>query len=268
LGYDVNLFEIIDPFNSDMIDRYAADFFNARQRKGITLREAKSLMTNNNYYGSMMVKFGDADSLIGGLTSHYPQTIRPALETIGVREDLSVVSGLYIVIIKRKILFFADTTVNVEPNAEQLAEIALSASEIVKMFDIEPKIAMLSFSNFGSARYLNSDKVKKAVEIVKEKRPELIIDGEMQADTAVVPLIVEKEFPFSKIKGDANVLIFPNLSAGNISYKLFERLTDAAVIGPILMGMKKPVHVLQRGADVDDIINMTAIAVVEANMLK
>ncbi len=268
LGYDINLFEIIDPYHSDMIGKYAADFFNARQRKGITLHEAKSLMTNNNYYGSMMVKFGDAASLIGGLTSHYPQTIRPALESIGVREDLSVVSGLYIVIIKRKALFFADTTVNVDPNAEQLAEIALSASEIVKMFDIEPKIAMLSFSNFGSARYLNSDKVKKAVEIVKEKRPELTIDGEMQADTAVVPSIVEKEFPFSKIKGDANVLIFPNLSAGNISYKLFERLTDAAVIGPILMGMKKPVYVLQRGAGVDDIINMTAIAVVEANMIK
>jgi len=263
---DLNLseFEIVDPLKSEKARIYAQQFFEARQRKGITLHEAIEKMKQNNYFAAMMVKNGDADAMISGLTSHYPDTIRPALQCVGVKEDTRVVSGLYIVIIGRKVFFFADTTVNVRPDAETLAEIAISAADAVRDFDITPKVAMLSFSNFGSARHPESEVVMKATEILKAKRPELVVDGEMQADTAVVPEIAEKEFPFSAIKGDANVLIFPNLSAGNISYKLFERLTDATVIGPILIGMKKPVHVLQRGATVDDIINMTAIAVVEA----
>jgi len=208
---------------------------------------------------------GDADALIGGLTTHYPLTIRPALECIGVKDGFSLVSGMYIVIVKRKAYFFADATVNITPNAEELAEIAISAADAVREFDIEPKIAMLSFSNFGSAKHAESEKVSKAVKIVNQKRPELIIDGEMQADTAVVPAIVESEFPFCRIKGGANVLIFPDLSSGNIAYKLFERLTDAIVIGPVLVGMKKSVHVLQRGATVEEIINMSAIAAVGAS---
>jgi malate dehydrogenase (oxaloacetate-decarboxylating)(NADP+) len=212
----------------------------------------------------MMVNAGDADALIGGLTYHYPQTIRPALQCIGVKDGLNLVSGMYIVIIKRKIFFFADTTVNIDPNAEELAEIAIATADTVKKFDIAPKIAMLSFSNFGSAPYPQCKKVADAVQIVKSQRPDLVIDGEMQADTAVVPDRIEKEFPFSVLRGGANVLIFPNLEAGNIAYKLFQRLTDATVIGPVLMGMKKPVHVIQRGDTVRDIINMTAIAVVEA----
>jgi len=265
LGYDVNNFEIKDPATCSDCEKYAQEFYKLRQRKGITLRDAKNLMKEPNYFASMMVKLGDADALIGGLTYHYPQTIRPALQCIGVRDGLTTVSGMYIVIVKNKVFFFADTTVNIDPSAEQLAEIAISTAETVKSFDIVPKIAMLSFSNFGSAPYPQSEKVAKAVQIVKSKRPDLMIDGEMQADTAVVPERLESEFPFSTLKGSANVLIFPNLEAGNIAYKLFQRLTDATVIGPILTGMKKPVHVIQRGDTVGDIFNMTAIAVVEAD---
>jgi malate dehydrogenase (oxaloacetate-decarboxylating)(NADP+) len=268
LDYDLNKFEIRDPFTSDKLDFYGDEFFKLRQRKGITLKDAKKLICEPNYFASMMLKLGDADAMVGGLTFHYPQTIKPALQCIGVKDGLKIVSGMYIVIIKRKIYFFADTTVNVDPNAEQLAEIAISAADAVKEFDILPKIAMLSFSNFGSAPHPNSNKVASAVKMVKQKRPELIIDGEMQADTAVVPERIEQEFPFSSLKGGANVLIFPNLEAGNIAYKLMQRLTDATVIGPILIGMNKPVHVLQRGDTVRDIINMTAFAVVEAKTVK
>ncbi len=264
LGYDPNVFEIVDPESSAKRKEYSDVFYKKRQRKGITPRDTKSLMRQPNYFGAMMVELGDADAMVGGLTYHYPQVIRPALQCSGVKEGFKVVSGMYIVIIKRKVFFFADCTVNVDPTTEQLAEIAISTAETVKEFDIVPKIAMLSFSNFGSAPYSQSIKVAEAVKIVNQRRPDLIIDGEMQADSAVVPEIMEKEFPFSVLKGNANVLIFPSLEAGNIAYKLLQRLTDATVIGPILMGMKKPIQVLQRGDTVNDIINMTAIAVVEA----
>jgi len=264
LGYDENIFEIVDISKSSKTSLYTDEFYKARQRKGITPRDAKYLLREPNYFASMMLKMGDADAMVGGLTQHYPQTIRPALHCIGMKEGLKVVSGMYIVIIKRKAYFFADTTVNVDPTSEQLAEIAISASDMAKEFDVVPKVAMLSFSNFGSAPYPQSKKVANAVKLIREKRPNLVVDGEMQADTAVVPERMEAEFPFSSLKGGANVLIFPNLDAANIAYKLIQRLTDATVIGPILMGMKKPVHVLQRGDTVNDIVNMTAIAVVEA----
>ena len=264
LGYNPGHFEIIDPETAHKTSFYAETFYMKRHRKGITPREASTLLKEPNYFGAMMVDAGDADAMVSGLNQHYPHTIRPALQCIGVKPGLKVVSGMYIVIIKHKIFFFADCTVNVDPTADELAEIAISASETVKGFDIVPKIAMLSFSNFGSAPYPQSQKVAEAVRIVKEKHPELTIDGEMQADTAVVPERLEKDFPFASIKGGANVLIFPSLEAGNIAYKLLQRLTDATVIGPILMGMRKPVHVLQRGDTVNDIINITAIAVVGA----
>lgn len=265
IGYDVDHFEIIDPEHSDKSQLYANKFYEKRQRKGITLHEAHLMMKEPNYFASMMVEMGDADALVGGLTYHYPQTIRPALQCIGVREGLKVVSGMYIVIIKRKIFFFADTTVNIDPTAEELAEIAITTADAAKTFDVDPKVAMLSFSNFGSASYPQSQKVAKATQIVKNLRPDIMIDGEMQADTAVVPERLEKEFPFSTLKGSANVLIFPDLDSGNIAYKLFQRLTDATVIGPIINGMKKPVHVIQRGDTVQDIINISAIAVVDAS---
>ena len=265
LGYDQSEFEIKDPLKNEDAAGYALEFHKLRQRKGMTLNKAKSLMKETIYYGCMMVKSGAADALISGLTTHYPATIRPALECIGVKEGLKVVSGLYIVVTKKEVYFFADTTVNVNPNPEELAQITISAADSVKEFNVEPKVAMLSFSNFGSAKYPESLKVKQAVDIVKKLRPGLIVDGEMQADTAVVPDIIEKDFPFSNLRGGANVLIFPDLNSGNIAYKLMARIGQATVIGPVLMGMQKPVHVLQRGATVDDIINMTAIAVVEAN---
>ncbi|MCX6174061.1 MAG: phosphate acetyltransferase [Ignavibacteriales bacterium] len=268
LGYELNKFEIIDPETTKKNEQYSEVFYKKRQRKGITPRDVKALMHDPNYFAAMMVEMGDADAMVGGLTQHYPQTIRPALQCIGVKEGLKIVSGMYIVIIKRKVYFFADCTVNVDPTPEQLAEIAINAADAVKEFDIIPKIAMLSFSNFGSAPYPQTIKVSNSVKIVKQKRPDLIIDGEMQADTAVVAEKMEKEYPFSSLKGGANVLIFPTLEAGNIAYKLLQRLTDATVIGPILMGMKKPVHVIQRGDTVNDIINMTAIAVVGAKSHK
>lgn len=265
LGFDQSKFEIVDPATYSKTDDYAHALYEKRQRKGMTHRDAHVVIKEPNYFASMMVECGDADALIGGLTYHYPQTIRPALQCIGVKDGLKVVSGMYIVIIKRKIFFFADATVNIDPTADQLAEIAIATADTVKGFDIVPKIAMLSFSNFGSTPHPHSQKVAAATAIVKKMRPDLMVDGEMQADTAVIPDRVELEFPFSTLKGGANILIFPTLEAGNIAYKLFQRLTDATVIGPILMGMRKPVHVIQRGDTVQDIINMSAIAVVDAS---
>lgn len=264
LEFDLSNFEIRDPRTCEKCEDYAMEFYKRRQRKGATLLSARQLIKQPNYYAAMMVQVGDADAMVGGLTSHYPDTIRPALQCVGNKKGLGVAAGLYIVMIKTKVYFFADTTVNIDPTSEQLAEIAIMSSDTVREFEIEPKVAMLSFSNFGSAKHPFSDKVKHAVSIVKQRRPDIIVDGEMQADTAVVPSIIEEVFPFSSLKGGANVLIFPDLAAGNIAYKLLARLTDATVIGPILMGLNKPIHVLQRGATVDDIINMAAIAVVEA----
>ena len=264
IGFEQNEFIIIDPAVSDKLGKYAQAFFLKRARKGATLSDIGTLIKEPNYFGSMMVELGEADALISGLTTNYPTTIRPALQCVGIKEGFKIVSGLYVVFAKQDVYFFADTTVNVNPTAEQLAEIAISAADTVKEFDVIPRIAMLSFSNFGSAPYPESIKVKVATELVKQRRPDLIVDGEMQADTAVIPEILETDYPFSNLKGRANVLIFPDLNSGNIAYKLMARIGQASVVGPILMGMKKPIHVLQRGATVDDIINMTAIAVVEA----
>jgi malate dehydrogenase (oxaloacetate-decarboxylating)(NADP+) len=266
LHYDEKEFIIVDHRKSNQLDEFANKFYLKRQRKGSTLKESKSLMKNPVYFGSMMLDNGDVDALISGLTTHYPQTIKPALQCVGMKEGFKIVSGLYIVITKKDVYFFSDTTVNVNPTSEELAQIAISAADTVREFDIVPKIAMLSFSNFGSAPYSQSIKVKEATDIVKKLRPDLIIDGEMQADTAVSPEIRANDYPFSTLQGKSNVLIFPSLEAGNIAYKLMARIGQAVVVGPILMGMKKSIHVLQRGATVDDIYNMTAIAVVEASI--
>lgn len=259
-----NAISIINPAESDKIEFYAKKLYEKRNRKGLTWNAALELIKQPIYFASMMVECGDADGLIGGLTTHYPATIKPALECLGTKEDFSVVSGLYIVIAKNEVYFFADTTVNINPDSEQLAQIAIAAADTVKEFEIMPRVAMLSFSNFGSSRNEYSEKVKKAVEIVKKKRPDILIDGEMQADTALSPEVLQNEYPFSPLKLGANVLIFPDLNSGNIAYKLMAKLGQATVVGPILMGFKKSAHVLQRGATVDDIINMTAIAVVDA----
>jgi malate dehydrogenase (oxaloacetate-decarboxylating)(NADP+) len=269
LDYDEKEFEIFEPETCSRCEEYAQAFFNKRRRKGATLRQARELMKAPIYYGSMMCDQDDADALISGLTTDYPNTIKPALQCVGIKDGFKLVSGLYIVLTKKDVFFFADTTVNVNPNSSDLAEIAISAADIARAFEVNPKVAMLSFSNFGSAKYPESVKVSEAVKIVKKLRPDLTIDGEMQADTAVIPEILNDIYPFSDLKGKANVLVFPDLNSGNIAYKLMARIGQATVIGPILMGMKKSVHVLQRGATVDDIINMTAVAVVGAtNRLK
>jgi malate dehydrogenase (oxaloacetate-decarboxylating)(NADP+) len=255
---------IVDPAKSRDRAGYAEELYRLRQRKGVTRTEADELILNYNYFGSMMVAMGQADALVGGLTLHYPETIRPALEVIPVRDGLRKVSGLYLMITQQGIYFLADATVNIEPSAEDLAEIAICAAETAERFNVKPRVALLSFSNFGSTRHPLVDKVRRAVELVKKRAPELMVDGEMQADTAVVPDIIARDYPFSTLKDGANVLIFPNLEAGNVAYKLLARLGGAEAVGPILMGLSKPVHVLQRGAEVNEIVNVAAIAVVDA----
>ena len=266
IGIDLNGVSIIDPATCEKSEEYAQELFSLRQRKGLTLTEARRIITRKSrvHFGCMMVHQGDADSLLSGIDTHYPETIRPALEVIGKQEGLSSVHGLYMMVFKKKVVLLADTTVCIDPTPEELAETAILAAEKARMLDIEPTVAMLSFSNFGSVNHPLTTKVKKAVEIVKKRAPELVVDGEMQSDTAVVTEILQKSFPFASLKEAANILIFPDLNSGNICYKLLRHLGEAEAIGPILMGMKKPVHVLQRGDDVNDIVNMAALAVVDA----
>ena len=257
--------QIVDPRQFARIKEYTEEFYSLRQRKGITRTEAEQTILNPITFGSMMVRLNDADGLIGGLTTHYPDTIRPALQVIDVRPELRRVAGVYVLITpKGDIYFLADATVNIEPTAEDLAEIAIMAAEKARRFNQEPRVAMLSFSNFGSTRHGLSDKVRRAVELVRQRAPGLMIDGEMQADTAVVPHIIEETYPFSTLKGGANVLIFPNLESGNIAYKLLQRVGGAEMIGPLLTGLSRPVHVLQRGSEVNDIVHVAAVAVVDA----
>jgi len=257
--------EIIDPREFPRLGEYTNCLYELRRRKGVTLSEASELILNRNVFGAMMVRMGDADAFIAGLTQHYPDTLRPALQVIPLREGVRHVCGMYVLVtLAGQVYFLADTTVNIEPTAEDLAEIAIMTAEAARGFEVEPRVAMLSFSNFGSVRHPLAEKVRRATELVRERAPDLMVDGEMQADTAVVPRIIEERYPFSFLKGGANVLIFPNLEAGNIAYKLLQRIGGAEAIGPILMGLAKPVHVLQRGDEVDDIVKMTAVAVVDA----
>ncbi|SYZ74301.1 putative fused malic enzyme oxidoreductase; putative phosphotransacetylase [Candidatus Zixiibacteriota bacterium] len=265
---EINLdgIEIIDPATSPNRNKYGEKFYQKRQRHGVTLDSAISTMANPTYFGIMMLEMGDCDAVLSGVTSDYPTTMRPALQIIGLRPGVSRVSGLFAMIQKDKVYFFADTTVNVNPNAEELAEIAINAANMAKTFNIEPRLAMLSFSNFGSARYPESDKVAAATAIVRKKAPELIVDGEMQADTALLPELMKRHFPFSKLDGEANVFIFPDLNSGNIAYKLLEQMGGLMAVGPILMGLARPVHVLHRTLDVNQIIDMVSIAVTHAQI--
>ena len=256
--------QIVDPATSTKRDEYAQHMWARRQRKGMSLDEARRRLYNSNYFGSCMVVRGDADALVSGVNLHYPETIRPALEVIGAHPKAGLVSGMYLLVFEKHLVFCADTTVNIDPTAEQLAQIAYSASRIARTMGVEPRIAMLSFSNFGSVRHPDTEKMARAVQLLRQRDPSLVVDGEMQADTAFDPEIIERDYPFSTLKEQANVLIFPNLAAGNIAYKLLNHLGGAAAIGPILVGMSRPVHVLERGADVQDIVNMAAVAVVDA----
>ena len=259
-------FVIVDPMTDPKREAYAELLYGMRQRKGVTRPGATDLLHNPNYYGIVMVKAGDADTFVSGLTYDYPEVLRPALQVAGTAPDVHLVAGLYVVIVKDKIYFFTDATVNIDPTAEDLADIAILAADRGREYDLEPRIAMLSFSNFGSVRHPSAEKMRKAVEIVHQRRPDLVIDGEMQADTAVVADIVEQRYPFSHVK-DANVLVFSDLEAANVAYKLLQRLGGAETIGPILMGMGLPVQILQTGDEVRDIVNMAAMAVLDAQRL-
>ncbi len=254
---------VITPGTSEYDHRYAEALYALRQRKGVTRSLANQLILQPNYFGAMMVAQGDADAFISGLTSSYPEVLRPALQIVHTQPGVRHVAGVYIMVVRDRIFFFSDATVNIDPSAEDLAEIAILAADLAREFDIEPRIAMLSFSNFGSTRHPFAEKVRAAVELVRQRRPDLCIDGEMQADTAVVPEIIAERYPFCQVR-DANVLIFPNLEAANVAYKLLNRLGGAEAIGPILMGAGKPVHVLQTGDEVKNIVRIAALAVVDA----
>ncbi|MEA2559488.1 MAG: hypothetical protein QOH06_992 [Acidobacteriota bacterium] len=255
---------IIHNESSDKFEEYAQKLHEMRRRDGMTLVEARKRLRLRNYFGTMMLEVGDADGLISGLTQAYPETIRPALQILRTRQGVKKVSGCYILILQDRMFFLADTTVNIDPDPEELAEIALLTVEFARRFGVVPRVAMLSFSNFGSNTHPAARKVRRAVEIVTEKAPDLEIDGEMQADTAVFEGILHESYPWSRLRGPANILIFPELQSANIAYKLIWRLANAEAIGPILLGLDKPVHVLQPGLEVSDIVNMAAICVMDA----
>ena len=253
------------PRVQDVRARYVHDFYERRKRKGLTRPEANNKMYQPIYFASMMVHAGDADAVVAGIESNYPDVLRPALEVIGTSERVRRVAGLYMVAFRdRQPLFFADTTVNIDPDPVTLAEIAISAAGFVKDMGVEPRIAMLSFSNFGSVRHPEATKVREAVGWVRSLAPDLVVDGEMQADTAVDERLLSSLYSFSDLKEAANVLIFPNLSAANTAYKLLDKIGGADVIGPILLGMAKPVHLLQRGSSTQDVVHLVSIASVDA----
>jgi len=260
--------EIIDPRTSEKRTRYAQRLYELRCRKGVAYTEAREMIAKPNYFGAVMVDLGDADGMIAGLGFHYPEVLRPLLQVIKTRPDCKIAAGVYLVTTKDRVLLFADATVNVETDAEKLAEIAILTARLARDFDIEPRIAMLSYSDFGSVRHARTERVRRAVELVREREPNLIVDGEMQADTALVEEILNGGYPFNRLKKPANILIFPNLESGNIAYKLVQCLANAEIVGPILIGMRRPVHVLQRYHEVKDIVNLAAIAVVEAQKLE
>ena len=261
---------IIDPKEIKQEDKrheYGDIFWEKRKRKGITQFEARKLMRERNYYGSMMVEMGDADALISGITRNYRATVKPALEVIGKEEGVNNVVGMYIMRTKKGTLFLADTTINLDPTAEEIADMSIMIAKKVKQFRIKPRIALLSYSNFGSTRTKDSEKMAKAAAILKEENPNLVVDGEIQGDFALDAEKMQRIFPFSPLAEEsANTLIFPNLNAGNMAYKLIQEIAEVDSIGPVLVGMKKPVHILQLGCTVREIINMVTLSVVDAQI--
>lgn len=262
---NLNDIQIINPYNSDKFDMYAQALFERRQRKGVTSREAERLIGDTNYYASMMVEMGHADGLVSGSSMKYADAVRPVLQIIGVAKD-AVPCGLNFVLLEDRFLLLADTTINIDPTPEQLATIAIQASQVAEYFGIEPRIAMLSFTNFSNEKGSPS-KMKKAMEIVLDRRPDLMVEGEMQADTAVNSEILERIFPFSRLKEGANILIFPNLEASNIAYKLLQQLGKGEVIGPFLLGVRRSANILQRTTTVDAIVNSVVLTSLEAQYL-
>ncbi|MEY5068719.1 MAG: hypothetical protein RLZ47_581 [Bacteroidota bacterium] len=263
---DLEGVSIIDPMEEvELTQQFAQYLFEQRQRRGITLYEAKKLMRDRNYFGACMVQFGQADALISGLTKNYIQTIRPALQVIGTEPGVNRVAGMYMMLTSKGPVFFGDTTVNVDPSVQELVDITVLIDRSVKKFNIHPRIAMLSYSNFGSNEGPIPEKTREAVRILHEKYPDIMVDGEMQANFAMNADLMKDNFPFSTLNSQpANTLVFPNLESGNIAYKLIQELGEAEAIGPILLGLNKPVHILQLGSSVREIVNMVTIAVVDA----
>lgn len=259
---------IIDPKSDAELERkkaYAKVYWQARKRRGITQYSAEKLMRERNYFAAMMVNLGDADALISGYSRNYPDVVKPMIELVGLAKGVSKIATTNLMMTDRGPLFLSDTSININPSSDDLAKIATMTASAVKMFGLNPVMAMVSYSNFGSSNHENASKVRKAVTYLHENHPELVVDGELQTDFALNSEVLKERFPFSKLAGKkVNTLVFPNLDAANITYKLLKELNKADSIGPIMMGMKKPVHILQLGASVDEIVNMTAIAVVDA----
>lgn len=260
--------EIVDPKTeqeNERRERYGAAFFEMRKRKGFTEYEALKIMRERNYFGAMMVHTGDADAMVSGATRKYRDVLRPALQVIGTQKDVERVAGMYILITKKGPIFLADTTVNFDPTAEEIADLANNVAKTVRKFKVTPRIALLSYSNFGSAPGKDSNKMSKAVELIHEKYPTLTVDGEVQANFAMNNEMMQDQFPFSDlVNKEVNTFIFPNLSSGNIAYKLLQEMTEGEAIGPVLVGLRKSVHVLQLGSSVREIVNMVKVAVVDA----
>jgi malate dehydrogenase (oxaloacetate-decarboxylating)(NADP+) len=262
VNVDLSGVDIVEQIEDETFDEYALGLWSARQRKGMTLTAARQALRNRTTYGMMMVKHGAADGLLGGLATPYADTIRPALQVLGKEASVSVISGVYLMLFKGRRYFFGDCTVNVDPDAATLSQIARNTANVARQFGDNPRVAMLSYSDFGENRgYPGVDKVAQAVSILQATDPDLVVDGEMQADTAVNAYRAEQDFPFSQVAGNANVLIFPNLSAANIAYKLLRELGGATAVGPILVGLSHPVNALALGSTVDDVVNMAAITV-------
>ncbi|ETZ24624.1 malic enzyme [Pedobacter sp. V48] len=256
---------IIDPFEEQQrMSKYANSLYEKRQRRGVTLIEATKFLRDRNYFGASMVEFGEADAMISGLTKNYVSTIKPALQVIGTEEGVNRVAGMYMMMTKKGPVFFGDTTVNVDPTAEELVDLTLLLERSVSKFNIQPRVALLSYSNFGSNEGIVPEKVRKAVKILHEKYPHIMVDGEMQGNFAINNEMLKDNFPFSRLIGaPANTLVFPNLESGNIAYKLLQELGEAEAVGPILLGLKKPVHIVQLGSSVREIVNMVTIAVLD-----
>jgi len=269
---DITDLTIIDPRSSKETARknkYAQLLFEKRKRRGVTLMEARDMVRSRNYFGSAMVEVGDADALISGLTRNYRNTIRPALQVIGTDDDVSKIAGMYILMTKQGPFFLADTTVNVNPSVQDIVDITVLSAKIIQRFKVNPRIALLSFSNFGSSDEEDAVKMREAAKILHEQHPEIVVDGEIQGNFALNKELRDEIFPFSDLaRKNTNTLIFPNLSSGNIAYKLLQEMAGFETIGPILMGMKKPVHILQLGSSVREIVNMVTIAVADAQTRK
>ncbi|MFH1284640.1 MAG: phosphate acetyltransferase [Candidatus Peregrinibacteria bacterium] len=266
LKIDWKKIKIIDPLTSKLSVPYAKTLFELREEKGLTLAQSKKLLKDENYFGTMMVYTNSADGMITGAAHETADSIRPALQIIKTKEAFHKASGIYFMVLEKRLLLFADTAITIDPNSHDLADIAMDTAQTAKKFGITPKIALLSFSTKSSVKNTSADKIREAVGLIKNKMPDLTVDGELQVDAALVPEVAKRKCPDSPIKGDANILIFPNLESANIGYKLVERLARATAIGPFLQGLKKPINDLSRGCNYKDIVNAAAFTACECEV--